>query len=294
MDNYMIEAFENIFIAFFRYLNSKGKVFNVVIGMAWAALFIALDLYAPRQYYFSFLYMLPIAFVTWFSGKIYGFIISLACAGFWSVGNTVREDMTAGIWNVTSTFAIFIAVSVMLTKIRQLWERDIDLSRTDPLTGVMNVRALSELVDYEILRFQRENSQFSFAYLDVDNFKFINDHYGHNKGDEVLKSIAAKLIENLRKTDIVARVGGDEFTIFLPSTDHEAVNIVMGKVREQLNDLTRRKNWPISFSIGVVTCSNGMCEFGDIMSHADKMMYEVKNAGKNNIRFGIFAAKDGN
>lgn len=283
-----MHSLEDLFPRFFSYLQSKGPLFNVVLGLAWSALFGALDELAPQQYNFSFLYLLPIAFVTWFSGKRYGFLISLCCAGLWSIGNFVKDKMVVGIWNISSTFAIFIAVSVMLSKIHQLWENDIALARTDPLTGVINIRALADLVNYEILRFERESSQFSFAYLDIDNFKYVNDNFGHKKGDEVLKAVTSTLQLNLRKTDIVARVGGDEFTVFLPGTDDKTVHVVMEKVIEKLNSLAKFNNWPISYSIGVVTCNNGACKFNEILSKADDMMYKVKKTGKNNISFGLF------
>ncbi|MDD2541164.1 MAG: GGDEF domain-containing protein [Desulfuromonadaceae bacterium] len=103
----------------------------------------------------------------------------------------------------------------------------------------------------------------------------------------MLKAVTATLVKHLRKTDVVARVGGDEFTVFLPATDNEAVQVVMQKVREELCQLAKQNNWPISFSVGVVTSNCGSCEFSEVMSKADGLMYEVKKAGKDNIRFGI-------
>lgn len=267
--------FEDIFYRYFRFLNSKTGVFNALLGLAWVALFGALDTLVPVKIDFSFLYLLAVAFVTWFAGKGSGFIISLVCASLWSVDNFVENDLIVSIWNVFSTFAIFIAVSVMLSKIHQLWKNDTALSRTDPLTGVMNTRAFSELVDYEILRLQRDGSPFSLAYLDVDNFKTVNDRYGHKMGDELLKAVVSNMLENLRKTDVIARMGGDEFAIFLPTTNHEAVKVVMRKVREGLRSLTANHNWPITFSIGVVTCNHGACELDGIVTLADELMYEV-------------------
>lgn len=284
--------FENIFYRYFRFLNSRTAVFNTLLGLAWVALFGALDTFVPVKIDFSFLYLLPVAFVTWFAGRGNGFIISLICASLWSVDNFVENDLIVSIWNIFSTASIFIAVSAMLSKIHQLWKNDIALSRTDPLTGVMNTRAFSELVDYEILRLQREGSPFSLAYLDVDNFKAVNDRHGHKMGDELLKAVVSNMLGNLRKTDVIARMGGDEFAIFLPATSHEAVQVVMRKVKEELRALTADHNWPTTFSIGVVTCNHGACELDGIITLADELMYEVKNTGKNNIRFGVFAKPD--
>jgi diguanylate cyclase (GGDEF)-like protein len=149
----------------------------------------------------------------------------------------------------------------------------------------MNLRAFSELVEYEVLRLQRTNSPFSIAYLDLDNFKMVNDRYGHKKGDEVLKATVENLVGSLRKTDVVARIGGDEFAIFLPETDSETVRVVMGKVRERLHVLAESEQWITTFSMGVITCEHGDCELDKIISIADQLMYEVKTSGRNNVRY---------
>jgi diguanylate cyclase (GGDEF)-like protein len=166
-----------------------------------------------------------------------------------------------------------------------MWEKERELSREDHLTGVMNLRAFSELVEYEVLRLQRTNSPFSIAYLDLDNFKMVNDRYGHKKGDEVLKATVENLVGSLRKTDVVARIGGDEFAIFLPETDSETVRVVMGKVRERLHVLAESEQWITTFSMGVITCEHGDCELDKIISIADQLMYEVKTSGRNNVRY---------
>lgn len=177
----------------------------------------------------------------------------------------------------------------MLFRIRQLLEAESTLSRTDPLTGVMNLRAFTELVEYEIMRLMREGSPFSVAYIDLDNFKLVNDRYGHRKGDELLKAIVTCLNSNLRKTDAVARIGGDEFTIFLPATDQKAVKVVTQKIREELNELSISNNWATTISMGVVTCTDGACQLDEIISIADNLMYAVKKAGKNDVQYAEYA-----
>jgi diguanylate cyclase (GGDEF)-like protein len=275
---------EDIICRYFEFLESKGKTFNVALGILWTALFGALDILAPGNASFSFLYLFPIAFVTWFGGKRAGFVISLVCAALWSIDNVVDKSIVSA-WNMLSTVAIFGTVSVMISKIHKLLKRERKLSRRDPLTGVMNVRAFSEIVEYEILRINRSVSPFSVAYLDLDNFKSVNDLYGHKKGDELLKAVVTNLARNLRQTDVIARVGGDEFAIFLPSTDHIEVKVVMDKIRKQLQKLMENLQRTVTFSMGVLTCDNSEYGFDEIISMADRLMYEVKNSGKNNIRY---------
>ena len=152
----------------------------------------------------------------------------------------------------------------------------------------MNQRALTELINYEILRLNRGCFPFSLAFLDIDNFKQVNDYYGHQKGDELLKSVVNCLINNLRKTDVIARMGGDEFSIFYPKTDQDAVKVISKKIQLALNELSQHNNWPTTISMGVVTCTSGSGELDEIVSIADSLMYKIKNAGKNDVLYTVY------
>lgn len=285
-----VSHLESFITRYFRYLAQKGSGFNTFIGFLCSILLGVLDLFTPLEYTFSFLYLLPISFTTWFAGWRAGFFISILCTAFWSQFN-INEFSLAAAWNVLSTFGIFCVVTIMLFRIRQLWETESTLSRTDPLTGVMNLRAFTGLVEYEIVRLRREGSPFSVAYIDLDNFKQVNDRYGHRQGDELLKAVVNCLTLNLRKTDAVARIGGDEFTVFFPSTDAQAVKVVTRKIREELSELSDSNHWATTISMGVVTCTNGACKLEDIISIADRLMYEVKNSGKDNVLYAEYPDK---
>jgi diguanylate cyclase (GGDEF)-like protein len=278
--------FETIIIRCFSFLERKGQLFNIVIGLVCTTLIGAINYLSPNEYVFSLFYLLPITFVTWFAGKKAGIINSLICAVIWTINNHESSHI-ALTWNMISTLGIFCTVSIMLSGIHQWLDMKDFLSRTDPLTGVMNIRAFTGLVEYEILHLQRRGCPFSVAYLDLDNFKEVNDCYGHKKGDELLKAVVLCLAQSLRRTDVVARVGGDEFTIFLPATDSGAVQLVMQKVREQLVETTKSNNLTTTFSMGVLTCTHGTCNLDEMISIADKLMYEVKISGKNNIQYAV-------
>jgi diguanylate cyclase (GGDEF)-like protein len=278
---------EAIIVRFFRILDKKGRKFNLLAGLICAVVVGISDIAAPNAYSFSLLYLLPITFTTWFAGKHAGLFVSVACTAFWAIDHC-DSGIIASTWNILSAFGLFCVVSVMLARIRLMWETESQLSRTDPLTGVMNVRAFTEVVEYEISSLQRQGSPFSVAYLDLDNFKEVNDRYGHRKGDELLKTVVMCLVGNLRETDLIARMGGDEFTIFFPATNLEASRIVMLRIREHLLLLSEENGWPITFSMGVLTCTDGNCSLDEIISTADTLMYEVKNAGKNDVRFANY------
>jgi diguanylate cyclase (GGDEF)-like protein len=279
-----VRKVESLLTQYFIFLDGKGKLFNLVLGLGFAILFGIFDINTPLRYSFIMVYIFPIALTTWFAGQSAGFLITVICIAFW-VQTNQQSDLMAFSWNIISTLGIYFIVSIMLTKLRLMWEAETVLSRTDQLTGVMNRRAFEEIVEYEILNLQRQNSPFSLAYLDLDNFKEVNDRYGHKKGDELLKAVVVCLKENLRRTDVVARMGGDEFTIFFPATEQSAVKLVMQKLMDQLRLLNERNNWPTTISIGVITSLDSNCDLETTISLADKLMYEVKNSGKNDVTY---------
>lgn len=258
-----------------------------MVGLLCTIAIGAFDVYAPDEAVHSLLYILPIAFVTWFSGRRYGFLIMLACMALWSVNNVV-DSLLITSWNIFSTLIFFASMVVLLHKTRELWINEKTLSRTDPLTGAKNLRAFTELVEYEMIRSQREEVPFSLAYLDLDNFKQVNDTCGHASGDTLLKSIVTNIVGNLRKTDVVGRLGGDEFAIFFPKTDQASVQVVMEKVDVELSRLMQSTTCPTTLSTGVVTCDGGVYDFEKLITFADQLMYDVKRAGKNNIYFASY------
>lgn len=168
-------------------------------------------------------------------------------------------------------------------------QREKELSHTDYLTAAANSLRFYEIVQAEIDRFQRYQRSFTIAYLDVDNFKSVNDQFGHVKGDLVLKKIVRSIRRRIRKTDIVARLGGDEFALFFPETDQDAARILFPKIYSALIDEMRKNNWSITFSIGVVTCTVAPSTTEELVKMADDLMYSIKNNGKNSVKYLIYA-----
>jgi diguanylate cyclase (GGDEF)-like protein len=159
------------------------------------------------------------------------------------------------------------------------------LSRSDHLTGLANRRSFEESFELECKRSRRYNRPITLVYMDLDNFKKVNDGQGHQTGDEVLIGVAATLRSNLRATDCVARIGGDEFAILLPETNEDASRIILKKLDGVLQELLTRTNWPIGFSFGVVTFPAPLDSLEAMLERADKLMYEAKNSGKGAILY---------
>ena len=155
----------------------------------------------------------------------------------------------------------------------------------DPLTGLPNRAAWNERLDLEFARWQRYGGDLLLAVLDVDHFKRVNDGYGHLAGDRVLKIIGSELRKRLRKTDFIARFGGEEFVVLLPNTPYEAGQQLMDALRDSIS------NCPFHFKGErvVITLSAGLTAFGQddtterAFERADGALYRAKNAGRNRV-----------
>ena len=165
----------------------------------------------------------------------------------------------------------------------QLYQQEKRLSRLDPLTGLANRRAFYEGAELERQRAVRYGRNLSMAYIDLDNFKQVNDNFGHKAGDQLLVTVAIILRSDLRPSDLAARLGGDEFAVVLPETDELGARRATSKLHVLLTQAMQDNDWPVTFSMGVVTF-NSIPETVEQMVHkADELMYTVKHGGKNRI-----------
>lgn len=158
----------------------------------------------------------------------------------------------------------------------------------DPLTGVQNKRAFDDHALRAIAYSRRHKAQLSLVLFDVDHFKLVNDNYGHQVGDEVLKQIASRVLEALRMEDTLCRVGGEEFAILLPGIDHDSALLAADRVRTVIS----RDPFPsqageldVSISLGVSTFDAGKHSGPEqLVAEADKYLYEAKTHGRNCVR----------
>lgn len=174
----------------------------------------------------------------------------------------------------------------MLDSIQDYYEKLQELSDRDYLTGLYNRRKFEEFLSYEVKRSLRHRHKFTVLMIDLDNFKYINDTYGHASGDLVLKEVTEIFGSKLRNADILARIGGDEFAVILPETPYENGYAVVEKLRASL------ESTPISLMFDQVslTASFGIAEYPEqgeniesLLTGSDLAMYKAKRAGKNTI-----------
>ena len=155
------------------------------------------------------------------------------------------------------------------------------LANTDPLTGAYNRRYLNEF-SFEYLKIvKRENKDLSLLLLDLDDFKIINDTFGHEIGDIVIKELVKISKQSIRESDLVVRFGGDEFIILLPNTNISNARLVANKIFDSIGEYNKTKEFSFSVSIGTSYYQAGDNSIDDLISRADQSLYEAKRAGKS-------------
>jgi diguanylate cyclase (GGDEF)-like protein len=157
----------------------------------------------------------------------------------------------------------------------------------DPLTGVLNARAYYQTCDGLLLQLQRSGQDYAVLFVDLDHFKRVNDTHGHAAGDQVLKAAASCIGRNLRSSDWLGRVGGEEFSVFLPDTSLEAALQVAEKIRRSLElmeiPLEHGTLLRVTASLGVAARHPTLRNLAQLQAQADCAMYEAKKSGRNRV-----------
>ncbi len=153
----------------------------------------------------------------------------------------------------------------------------------DPLTDLFNRRSLERALEEFFGLCKYSKMTFSLILIDLDDFKYVNDNYGHHVGDLVLAKVAKVLRTNMRAKDIVGRWGGDEFVAILPNTDLENAKKVVERLKsklEKMEILAEGRRFKVSISAGVVQCGENFQSWLDMIKEADRLMYEDKKKKK--------------
>jgi diguanylate cyclase (GGDEF)-like protein len=160
------------------------------------------------------------------------------------------------------------------------------LATTDEMTGICNRRHFLTLAETEWRRFQQDGEPFALLILDVDLFKSINDRFGHNVGDAVIKSVAGICHDEKREADILARIGGEEFVRLLPNTRRNAAIGFAEKLRQRVEAapfVNDEESLRLTISIGVAEAEANMAGISDVMKCADQALYDAKGGGRNRV-----------
>lgn len=279
------------FASLFGYIGRMPRWSIYLLSMLFVLVVGLLDFITGEEIGFSIFYLLPVSLAAWYVSTNAGVVLGIASAVTWfladlTTGHTYSNTFIP-IWNATMRLGFFLAIVFTLAIIKNAYTREKGLARTDSLTGVVNTRYFYDLADRELERAKRYGRPFSVAYMDLDNFKEVNDIYGHGVGDELLCFVAGTIRDNIRKSDIIARLGGDEFILLLPELKDGEAGKVMEKLRELILVGMPQYRFPVTISVGLITYILPPDSVEGMVREADTLMYSVKNTTKDAIRHEI-------
>jgi len=207
-------------------------------------------------------------------------LVAQAISGIISWATLDWPSFAGAFWLLTlitgvSTLAGLSQLAFMIALVRQ--------AIRDPLTGIFSRRSGEEVLDLQFIISTRSNAPLSIAFLDLDNFKSINDRHGHEAGDEVLVAATEAVARNLRRGDMVARWGGEEFILIMPNTDLEQAQQAMRRIRQAGFGL-RPDGSPVTASIGIAErIEDQATDWKTLVEKADQRMYKAKQSGRDRV-----------
>jgi diguanylate cyclase (GGDEF)-like protein len=246
-----------------------------------------IDYITGTEISFSVFYLVPTSLVTWRLGRGAGLVLSVMSSIAWFLADTLPgqtySHSAVPVWNALVRFGFFLVTVIVLAAFRDALVREKSLARKDPLTGLVNGYFFRQLLGEELARSRRYSHLLSLAYVDLDNFKNVNDRLGHAAGDALLNEVGDLLRANSRNVDTAARLAGDEFALLMPETDNDVAIVAVERLRDRIRSLMQAHGWKVTSSIGLVTYHVPPDSVESALKAADALMYKAKNQGKNRI-----------
>jgi diguanylate cyclase (GGDEF)-like protein len=248
----------------------------------------------------SLLYYVPVVGAAWLAGLWPGVFSALGSgASLMTVAIVQAEHpMPIVYWNSLTRVVTFIALALFVALLRR--DRDVlddlnrrlqeslrneaNLARTDALTGIANGRAFRETLARELARSQRAGGAIAVGYLDLDNFKRVNDLFGHDEGDKILCRVATVLSESVRAIDLAARIGGDEFVIAIVEPGEKTCETIASRITARLREVAL--DYPgtgFGATIGFASFQTAPTDVETLLKRADDAMYAVKARSKGSF-----------
>jgi diguanylate cyclase (GGDEF)-like protein len=275
------------------FLEKRNDLFWGSIGFLFIILLGIIDYLTGYELSFSLFYLAPISLIAWFRGRRFGVLASAVSAIAWFLADFLSGSRYSNpsmyVWNTLIRLGFFLVVTRLLSALRNAYDTNQELARVDYVTGAVSVRFFYDLAKIEIGRSARYNRPLTFVYIDMDNFKSINDLFGHSTGDRVLRAVTEIIQRQVRPSDSLGRLGGDEFALLLPETSEEEARKVISRLHGNLVSEMLKNGWMITFSVGVVTFNHPPKSVDEMVKLADIAMYSIKTKGKNGVSYRVYA-----
>jgi len=242
--------------------------------------------HTPPDIRLGILYTVPVLLVTWQEGLLWGSAFAAGTTMLrYATGLDQMPPDTAAPARIANEVAYLLVLGVAMTSLVQLRRTQGQLQRLaahDPLTGALNARAFAERLTQELDRNRRYNRPLALLYLDLDDFKAVNDRHGHQTGDAVLRLVADATRSAVRQSDIIGRLGGDEFAVLMPETEGPVAHAAATRLASGIRTVFRGTP-SVTASIGVVSALGTATGPDELLHRADAAMYEAKRAGKDRV-----------
>lgn len=232
-------------------------------------------------------YFVPIALAALSFGLSIALFTSILCTALWVVSNflggTTFSSGWIWLWNAMAQGISFVSIALLVSRLKTSMDNERALARIDNLTGLLNKRAFDERAPAIIALCKRESRPVALAYIDLDQFKEVNDTQGHQEGDEVLCIVAETMKSSLRQNDLTARLGGDEFAVLLQYASIKELTHTLERLRANIEARMRARQCSVTASIGVAAYHRAPDSLQDLIQSADAIMYTAKKTGKNRV-----------
>ncbi len=272
-------------------IEKRNKSFIIAIGFILIGVLGIIDTLTGKELDFSLFYVIPILIVIWHTGLGPGIVFSLISALVWLLSDVLSGNVTLlsiYAWNTLITLGFFLTIAFLLSRLLTVLDNQREIAHADYLTGALNSLFFYNVLQMEINRSLRYKNPFTIAYIDLDNLKTVNYEFGYATGDKVLCFVVNQIKNSLRKVDVVARLGGDEFALLMPETNQKSAQVVLSKLQHNILAGMQKNNWPVTLSIGVLTCIDTPPTANEAIKKVDDLMYSVKKSSKNNIKYATY------
>lgn len=268
-----------------KYWEDQPKYVIFSCGIILELIISLLDYVVKIDLSFAPLYLLPILCVTWLDKRRSGLILSLiGSLGELMADMSVISNPLIPYWRFLVQLAFYILIVYLVSYSKSESHKNLQLARIDHITGVYNRRFFLFLAQREINRLQRFNRPVTIMSIEINSLQNFNQKWGFHQGDQLLHTVADTIVDNIRLTDIVARLGDNEFVILFPESDYQSAQIPINRIREKLLIVLDQSAGAATFSMGAVTFPHQILSVQQMIEQADSLLATAQKKGKNQLQ----------